>query len=79
VSASRRDEAPGPQRVLEHRRFAPWIGSWLAAVVVAVALGVLTWRGLPPLLAPGAVVASWFGELVAVTLVNRWVKRDRPA
>jgi membrane-associated phospholipid phosphatase len=55
-----------------------WTGSWIAVAVVSVAVGVLTWRRRLPSLALGAVLASWVGELLGVTLVKRLVERDRP-
>jgi membrane-associated phospholipid phosphatase len=55
-----------------------WAGSWIAVAVVAVVVGVLAWRRHLQLLALGAVIASWVGELLAVTLVKQLVERDRP-
>jgi hypothetical protein len=55
-----------------------WTGSWIAVAVVGVAVGVLTWRRRLRLLALGAVLASWVGELLGATPVKRLVERDRP-
>jgi membrane-associated phospholipid phosphatase len=55
-----------------------WAGSWVAVAVVAVVIGVLIWRRHLRLLALAAVLASWVGELLGVTLVKRLVERDRP-
>ena len=55
-----------------------WAGSWIAVAVVAVVVGALAWRRHLQLLALGAVIVSWVGELLAVTLVKQLVERDRP-
>jgi membrane-associated phospholipid phosphatase len=55
-----------------------WAGSWVAVAVVAVVIGAMLWRRHLRLLALAAVLASWVGELLGVTLVKRLVERDRP-
>ncbi len=55
-----------------------WAGSWIALAVVAVVVGVLTWRRRLPWLALGAVLTSWVGELLGVILVKGLVERERP-
>lgn len=62
----------------EIMKVVTWTGSWIAVLVVAAAVGVLTWKRRLPLLALAAVIASWVGELLAVTLAKRLVERDRP-
>lgn len=59
-------------------RVVTWTGSWIAVLVVAVAVGALSWRRCLPILALGAVLASWVGELLAVTLAKPLVERHRP-
>ena len=72
--------------VVEHRtslltelmKIVTWTGSWIAVLLVALAVVVLAWRRR---LAPGAVatmLAVWIGELLAVTLTKSVVQRDRP-
>jgi membrane-associated phospholipid phosphatase len=55
-----------------------WSGSWIAVMAVAVLVAVLAWRRRLPLLAVGVVVATWVGELLAVTIAKAVVERDRP-
>jgi undecaprenyl-diphosphatase len=55
-----------------------WTGSWIATFGVAVVAGVFTWRRRLRVLALVAVLAAWFGELLAVTLTKAVVQRPRP-
>jgi undecaprenyl-diphosphatase len=55
-----------------------WIGSWMATLGVAVLVLVCTWRRRLPAAAGIAVLAAWFGELLAVTLTKSMVQRQRP-
>jgi undecaprenyl-diphosphatase len=55
-----------------------WTGSWIATFGVAVLVGVFIWRRRLPILALIAVLAAWFGELLAVTLTKAVVQRPRP-
>jgi undecaprenyl-diphosphatase len=55
-----------------------WTGSWIATLGVAVLVAVLAWRRRLPLVAVIAILAAWWGELVAVTLTKAVVQRPRP-
>jgi undecaprenyl-diphosphatase len=72
--------------VVEHRTSAlnqlmkavTWTGSWLATLTVAVIVLALTLSRRVAVLATVAVLAAWFGELLAVTLTKAAVQRSRP-
>ena len=72
--------------VVEHRtpllteimKLVTWTGSWIAVLLVAIAVVVLAWRRRLAPRAVAAVLAVWIGELLAVTLTKSVVQRDRP-
>jgi membrane-associated phospholipid phosphatase len=59
-------------------KIVTWMGSWIAVLVVAACVGLLAWRRRLPLFLVGVVVATWVGELLAVTITKTIVERDRP-
>jgi undecaprenyl-diphosphatase len=73
--------------VVQHRsaalnrvmRAVTWAGSWLATLAVAALVTVAAWRRRLPRAAVAAVLAAWFGELLAVTVTKAAVQRPRPS
>jgi membrane-associated phospholipid phosphatase len=59
-------------------KIVTWSGSWLVTLGMAVLLGILVWRRRLPAAAVIAVLAGWWGELLAVTVTKRVVMRPRP-
>jgi undecaprenyl-diphosphatase len=55
-----------------------WAGSWLVTLGMAILLAILVWRRRLPAVAVIAVLAAWWGELLAVTITKRVVRRPRP-
>jgi undecaprenyl-diphosphatase len=55
-----------------------WTGSWVTTLGVAILVTVLAWRRRLPLVAVIAILAAWWGELLAVTLTKAVVQRPRP-
>jgi undecaprenyl-diphosphatase len=55
-----------------------WAGSWLVTLGMAVLLAILVWRRRLPVVAVIAVLAGWWGELLAVTVTKGVVQRPRP-
>jgi undecaprenyl-diphosphatase len=55
-----------------------WTGSWATTLAVAVLVAFLAWRRRLPALAVVAILAAWWGELLAVILTKAVVRRPRP-